>query len=116
NETLPKVELNPLKTDIFNIPWQKYVARVLNDEHHKLSDRISVLNGANELFKKKRFHEMSDIERKKIAGVYYGIEDGFDWRLFGSMKGAGRFAQAVGRNDHNLSRALDEIPIDGEIT
>src|SRR4051794_26315302 len=57
---------------------------------------------------------MPDNARRGIAGI--DRNDDFDWLWFGSMKGAGYYKQAINQNNRQLSGALDEIPLEGEVT
>jgi hypothetical protein len=77
--------------------------------------RLAVLEEARHLFTTHdHFNGLSQEERKRIAG--FGRTEELDWLWFGSMKGAGYFKQAINQNNQQISDALDEIPVRGEIT
>lgn len=106
-------------TRIVSMDWQTYIKRVMDDKEHGVNDRIKVLDIANDLFSKyNHFHEIPIHERKFIAGVYNDseIEGSENWGYFGSMVGNGMFKKAINNNDKNLSKALDHIPLKGQIT
>ena len=44
------------------------------------------------------------------------IDGAKDWGYFGSMKGAGIFKTKIKANDIIISKALDQIPLSGQIT
>ncbi|MHB8549289.1 MAG: hypothetical protein ACYDAZ_09035, partial [Thermoplasmataceae archaeon] len=90
----------------------------------ELTERLRVLEVTTSRFRKleedgKGFKNLSEIERKAIAGTLsnktsvgrYGI--GMGW--FGSMRGAGMYKHQVINNNANLSRAIDAIPASGEV-
>jgi len=68
------------------------------------------------------FADLTITEWKGIAGVVGEAEavaaglDHLDWGWFGSMGGAGTFAQLIGEQNTELAAALDMIPRRGDIT
>ena len=44
------------------------------------------------------------------------IDGAEDWAYFGSMKGAGMFKKHINDNSELISKALDQIPLNGQIT
>ncbi len=67
--------------------------------------------------KYKHFNEMTADERKFVAGLPNALNtDKLEAGWFGSMKGNGVFRGRVGANDANVSRALDHIPLYGQLT
>src|SRR5271155_5004758 len=84
-------------------------------DHHSMDWRWHVIHGVQRLFAAHRhFNEINQTGRQKIAGLVEGDEANYLW--FGSMKGAGKFWQAINNNDQNLSQALDLISTAGEIS
>jgi hypothetical protein len=80
-----------------------------------LTERCDLLQHIRAAFEKHAHFDMMELGiRKAIAG----LPSNFDprWALFGSMKGAGYFHQAVNKNSPHISRALDRIPLDGKIS
>lgn len=104
---------------VANMDWKEFMEKVYNDQYHSLDSRLKVLNIAKSLFEKvDSFNELQDDERKFIAGIPNNLEvdSDVDWGYFGSMKGAGIYKNRIAENDINISNALDEIPISGQIT
>lgn len=104
---------------VAKMDWQEFMNKVYNDKHHSLISRIKVLKTAKSLFRKvESFNELSEDERKFIAGIpnTLQVDKDVDWGYFGSMKGAGVFKKRIIENDENISKALDEIPLSGQIT
>lgn len=104
-----------LSTPLLKLSWQEYLGSVLRDEHHAVDQRIRVLEESRRLFELRgNLSSMSREERRGVAG--FAREDDVHWGWFGSMRGAGTFKNRVNENDPNLSRALDGIPLSGEVT
>ncbi len=104
---------------VANMDWNDFMAKVNADQYHSLNSRIKVLKKANSLFRKKdSFCDLEDDERRFIAGIpnTLPVDKDVDWGLFGSMKGAGIYKNRIIENDLNISKALAEIPILGQIT
>lgn len=99
--------------------WDEFVHGVRNEKIHGLEPRLRVMEIAKKLFARvDHFNELADDERKFIAGIpnKLGIEGAEYWPFFGSMKGAGKFKNKIGINDPLISKALDQIPVSGQIT
>jgi hypothetical protein len=100
---------------LFRYDWAAYVAKLPADAHHDFSKRLDVLAAIRAYFATgKPFSSFTEEQRRRVAG--FASDDTLPWRYFGSMKGAGRFKNAIIRNDQNLSSALDEISLSGQIT
>jgi len=100
-----------LSLDIINMNWDEFFYQVKENE---LEPRVRLLDKAKSLFKKyPSFREMTENERKGIAGIYNNSfeEDGYHWFAFGRMSGNGYFHQAIKDNNKYVSAALDEIPL-----
>jgi hypothetical protein len=66
---------------------------------------------ARKLFRQKRsLARMTRDERRQVAGLHD------DYLYFGSMKGAGAFQNLVLEKPERLDRALQAIPLHGEVT
>lgn len=112
-ETTPK--RSPLDVPLFVADWPEYFNSVRQDTEHTTEGRLAVLEEARRLFTDHlHFSDVGDEDRKGIAG--FGRTDKLDWNWFGSMKGAGFFKQAINSNHADISAALDEIPLSGEVT
>ena len=100
---------------MFVADWPEYFNSVREDTQHTTEGRLAVLEESRRLFTVHRhFSNMSDEERRGIAG--FGRTEQLDWLWFGSMKGAGFFKQAINENNPQISAALDEIPLAGDLT
>jgi hypothetical protein len=101
---------------IYDVPvisrsWNDFIRKVLSEKSHGLARRLRVLEIASELFNNtKHFKDLPGIPNKLLKA---GAED---WGYFGSMKGAGVFKKKIIENNREISKALDEIPISGQIT
>jgi len=109
-----KSKRSPLDVPLFVEGWDEYFDSVKEDTEHTTEGRLAVLEEARRLFSvHSTFSDISDEERKGIAG--FGRTEEFDWLWFGSMKGAGYFKQAINDNNPQVSAALAEIPLKGEV-
>ena len=97
--------------------WDSYVKTIFNNE--SLYARISLLDKAHELFRKyKRFNRIPYEYRACLAGIVQtmpGFDDAVDWRLFGSMRRATKYTNAI-KDRTKLAEAIDIIPLYGEIS
>lgn len=111
---------NFYKSNIFNYTWVDYFKKILNDDYHgknAVHDRIKVLSSSRNFFKQGHFSNLTEEERRKIAGYEEYKEDSeFDWQWFGSMKPEGVFKGLVKSNNADLSLALDQIPLTGPLS
>jgi hypothetical protein len=107
------------KTSPMDISWLRFIAAVRNDDNHDFKGRLAILERASALFKKHgSFAAMSQYERKAIAGTYGSKEarlDDLNWAWFGTMFGQGDFKNLVNESPKGLSKALQNIPLDGEV-
>ena len=104
-----------------NLTWEEYLNEIKNDLNHDYKRRIQVIQISTELFfQYKHFHQMPLQARKFIAGIPPASHENeypeIIWAYFGSMKGAGYFKQAIINNNENISIALDQIPLSGQVT
>lgn len=99
--------------------WDEFVKKVYKEKSHPLEKRLRVIEIARELFSKvDHFKELKEDERKFIAGIPNDlkIEGATEWGYFGSMQGAGKFKNKIKSNNEFISKALDQIPLFGDIT
>ena len=104
---------------MMNRSWEEFITGVKSEIFHGLDRRLRVLRIAHNLFfSVGHFNELTEDERKFIAGIPNKLElDGSeDWGYFGSMKGAGIFKNKIKENDKRISKALDQIPLSGQVT
>lgn len=111
------------QTPITQIPimratWEEFIMAVKKEKRHKvtLNERLNVINFAYECFNEYiHFSKMNEDERKFIGGMQNKAND-IDEGFFGSMNGAGTFKNKIINNNINISNALDQIPLRGQIT
>jgi HKD family nuclease len=104
---------------MINRSWMEFMNEVRNERLHGLERRLRVIEIAKELFESvNHFSELTEDQRKFIAGIpnKLDVEGAEDWGYFGSMKGAGIFKNKIKENNKNVSKALDQIPLAGQIT
>lgn len=107
------------KVPMTNRSWEEFMNEVRNEPTHELERRLRVIEIAKELFESvNHFSELTEDQRKFIAGIPNKLDvDGAEyWEYFGSMKGAGIFKNKIKENNKIISKALDQIPISGQIT
>lgn len=105
----------PTESDVMSMPWTRYLAAVKGDQTHGFEERCALLGKVQAAFAKyPHFSSMPLPTRKTIAGLPNKEDDRWGW--FGSMKGAGYYHQAINNNDAQISRALDAIPLGGQVT
>ncbi len=105
--------------DIGSLSWPNFVARVRAEEHPPghplLHERLQVIRAIRQLFAQTvHFRDLDYLGRRKIAGLVKNAKP--DFLLFGSMQAVGLFKQAIKDNNEGISLALDEIPLDGDVT
>lgn len=107
-------------TSLLDIDWDGFVSRVKTNDPHDFEKRLVLLERARRLFAERlTFATMKLNERKAIAGTYGKVEprlDDIEWAWFGTMFAAGDFRNLVNNNSARLSKALDRIPLVGNIT
>ncbi|MES0033032.1 phospholipase D family protein [Mesorhizobium sp. M0040] len=105
------------------MPWTEFAKLARQDLHHDFTKRMKLVRAFQQIFSKTRsFANLSAAEANGVAGVLGRVEaegaglDGLDWGWFGSMGGAGTFAELIGLEDQALAAALDAIPKRGDLT
>lgn len=105
--------------DFVSLSWPDFFARVRAEQHppgHPLMhERLQVLREVRQLFAQTvHFRDLDYAARRKIAGLFKSANPNF--LLFGSMQWPGFFKQAIKDNNEGISLALDEIPLDGDVS
>jgi hypothetical protein len=101
------------------LSWKQFVEKIKAGHDNTLKNRLRALEIARTLFEcEEHFSNLAEGERGFIAGIYndYDIPGAENWGCFGSMVGAGMFKNKIKTNNYNISKALDEIPLYGEVT
>jgi len=105
-------------SEIDVMTWDSYMSSILKDDMTTLEPRITLLNKAQELFRKyPTFNEIPLEYKRCLAGfamIMPGLEN-VDWRLFGSMQGARQYKKAINAGT-SVANAIDKIPLTGEVT
>ena len=99
--------------------WSRFIEKVNEERFHALEKRLRVIEIAQELFKKvDHFNDLEEDERKFIAGIpnKLDVSGSSEWGYFGSMQGAGKFKNKIKDNNELISKALDQIPLIGQVT
>jgi len=100
---------------VINITWKEFVLKIQQEASHGLNRRLNVIDISQKLFASvDHFKELDEAKRKFIAGAPTNFDT--DWAYFGSMKGRGDFVHEIIVNNKNISIALDQIPLRGQIT
>ena len=109
---------NPIDSPIMSLTWEQFVREInpgATEAADDVRERLNLLDKARRAFSEYgSFASMKLDIRKTIAGLPNGYDDSWEW--FGSMRGAGKFYQAINQNNDHISRALDEIPLQGVIS
>ncbi|MFM0737871.1 phospholipase D-like domain-containing protein [Paraburkholderia xenovorans] len=106
-----------VQSKVMSMEWEDYLAEVKKDKYHGFKDRLALLKEIREYFQTySHFNDMDLGVRKGIAGLPSKVNAIENWAWFGSMKGAGTFAGQINAGNEAYSRALDEIPLEGEIS
>jgi hypothetical protein len=105
--------------DLASVSWPEYLAQVRAEQHPPgrplMQERLQVIRAIRQLFTRKtHFCDIDYPGRRKIAGLIKSANPNF--LLFGSMQWVGYFKQAVKDNNEEISLALDEIPLGGDIS
>ena len=110
---------SPLAT----MSWNDFAKSARQDTYHDFKKRMKLLRAIQQMFAKTAsFADLPVTEWKGIAGVLGSVEADeagladFDWGWFGSMGGAGTFAELIGKQDGALAAALDSVPKRGDVT
>jgi hypothetical protein len=103
--------------------WKELVKLARQDRFHDYKKRMKLVRAIQQIFANTpSFAKLSVAEAKGVAGVLGRVEaeaarlGGLEWGWFGSMGGAGVFAELIGLKDAALAAALDAIPKRGDVT
>jgi len=126
---LPKPPRDPVSATrigaagkVVEMDWDEYARQVRASRHHDVIKSQELIAVARRWFATEvSFECFSPAQRKAIAGILGEYQkDGPDldreWGWFGSMRGAGDFANRIEENDRSLAKALDSIPLSGDVT
>lgn len=115
-EKTRKSEKNVLDTSILTYSWVEYFEKIKQDKHHGLTGRLDLLKEVHDIFVKYDDFLDIDIERRKwIAGLPNNLgDDHYAW--FGTTKSNGNFAKAIGQGSQEFAKAINQIPLSGEIS
>jgi hypothetical protein len=105
--------------DLASLSWPDFFARVGAEQHPPgrllMHERLQVIRALRELFARTaHFRDLDYAERRKIAGLVKNANP--DFLLFGSMQAVGLFKRAIKDNNEGISLALDEIPLNGDVS
>lgn len=108
-------QLKPLyKSSILSLNWNDYYKLLVKDKY--FNKRLLLLDKAREYFARSGFKDMTEEERKNIAGINKN-EDGIaDWRLFGGMNMARLFTHRVNDKKNEISKSLEFIDTNRRIS
>lgn len=105
------------------MPWKEFAKLARQDLYHDFNKRTKLIRAIQKIFfKSPSFADPSAAEAKGVAGVLGHVEaesaglGGLDWGWFGSMGGAGTFAELIGLKDRAIAKAVDAIPKRGHVT
>ena len=108
-------------TAYFSIPvvsrtWQEYIQKINTQPNPQVEERIMVLDYIQQYFSAhEKFAEMDKNTQQKIAG-YKSAGEVADFRLFGNMNNASTMKKVIGSNPALIGKAIDAIPLSGEVT
>ena len=114
--------IHPSTGSFIERSWQEHLHLIRDADPDRVPSSLRVLKKARRFFAaESSFSKLASAERKAIAGVIGETEKGNsgltdDWGSFGSMSGAGAFANRVGDNDKHLAKAVDAIPRQGPVS
>ena len=98
--------------------WEEYFHSITVKDSENLVFRLAILKEAQKLFKKNHsFSQMELEKRRAIAGMisHLNVTGDADWKFFGST-GNGKFMHAIKENDADIIKAIDAIPMKGDVT
>lgn len=119
----PQTDLRALTSPLTRMTWQQYIHALERPTHDDIHQSLNLLRIAQGwLSEVGSFADLTDAQRKAIAGTI-GMRQraespglNHEWGWFGSMRGAGDFKKLVAQNNRRLARAVDAIPLRGEVT
>ncbi|CAA0123066.1 Uncharacterised protein [BD1-7 clade bacterium] len=110
-----KADKGPLEVEFLTMSWKKFKKGSKRDPHDSLEERLEVLKICRDAFKEYgSFSKMPTELRQMVAGTPSTYDERWGW--FGSMTGVGVFKKMINNNDKYLAKAVNSIPLEGEIT
>jgi HKD family nuclease len=125
NPILPteKEDWMRINSPLSTMQWVEFAALARQDQYHDFEKRIQLVRYIQQMFSKTpSFADFSSVNAKGFAGVLGANEaqqselHHIEWGWFGSMRGAGVFAGLICAQHKKLAKALDGIPIRGDVT
>lgn len=107
-----RMEKDILSVDILNYTWDEYYQSIQNDPYHSFTDRLKMLENISSIFNSYADFSMLSLEQRKLIAGISGENSGW----FGSMVGNGKFKNAINTNSKYISKAINQIPLIGEVT
>lgn len=102
-----------------SLTWDQFANACRHDLHGSFEERLFLLSEAQRMFAKARnYYDLRLGERCALAGLHVINDEELDqtnWGWFGSMAGAGIFAEQVHANSRRISNALKQIPSRGAV-
>ncbi|MEQ8251542.1 MAG: phospholipase D family protein [Oceanibaculum nanhaiense] len=103
--------------------WANYLRRIRRRPVDQVSARLDLLEKCRQILgSKPNFSGLSSAQWKAAAGTLWKNEANenqlghIDWALFGWMSEAGDFAGLINAQNTHIARAVDAIPLTGDVT
>jgi hypothetical protein len=97
--------------------WDEFINDNKMRPSSDIKERLKVISECKKMFYKvDHFKDFKEDERRYIAGIPNNYNQTNYWEWFGNMRGSGIFKNKIIKNDLNISKALDQIPLEGKIT
>jgi len=107
--------LRPDAVDLLNKSWPDFCHLVCSETSHQIEPRLRILSVAHDSFVK--YGSLQKMPQDLVKGIAGLIQsDEMPWAWFGNMNGAGVYKNLINTNLEGFSRALDEIPLTGQVT
>lgn len=112
-----------MNSPLATMEWKDFVEDARRDLYHNFKKRMKLMRAIQQIFSRTpSFARLTVAEAKGIAGVLgkgeakkEGMAD-LNWGWFGSMGGAGAYAELIGLENPALAAALDAVPRRGDVT
>jgi HKD family nuclease len=109
-----KISKPAVQSNVMSMDWVSYLAEVKKDKTHGFGERLAMLQAVREQFEQhEHFNDIPLDARQGIAGLDSKSIPNPKW--FGSMTGAGVYYNLIKTEKKQISEALDEIPLAGEV-
>ncbi|MFM9975595.1 MAG: phospholipase D family protein [Beijerinckiaceae bacterium] len=116
------IEFQRIDSDLLKMSWPAFIHKARKDPSHHFETRMKFLRYLQTLFAREQsFGSLNSSEWKAVAGIIHpdavadsGLEKGqIGW--FGSMQGSGSFTNLIVNKDGRIAKAVDCIPLRGEV-